>query len=675
MPIPMPGSPFGHPPGTPGLPMRPGLGAPGAAPNLPPPPNLNIPYAPGTPQGFVPPQVQPPQQNLAALIPPEQRFQLFVGSVVDGLSDGALEQILNIAGPVVTLKRIKDANGIPKPFGFVEYGDPETVLRCLEIVNGAEVKGPRGDTKTLMVKADDKVRARLDTYASSRPSGDEQTEALASIRSNLSHLLSVLDPVATSSTPGLHMQPRPLRVDMHLADLGPDDLPEESRGMITREIAFFRERAAKREAEKRAEKQGVRASDPVPQRVREPSRPDTGEKTESGEDAGRARENSVPTGPGRGWGARGAALRKGSPDREREGAGEKNNMGFVPAKRGQDENISTTKPTDEDEERRRLDRRRRELEMAFRDRERRWENRERSRANAQDRDRKRETMMADQEDRDRVSMRERLANFDDEREIEKGRETFYSDRARWRAIRGPFRQRERDMDAQDGELEIMQLEMLKKESEDFLNKQAEMFAKMSENKRKTGISLDDSTPIKLSLGVTMTRLKPTEGEQQRAREHRRVLGGDEDEEEAAQKKRQLVPINYSDEEDEEDEEEEEEKRIQKGQEQILEIVNMIPADKEGLWSWQMKWNMLDENIISNKLQPFARKKIVEYLGLEEEELVTAVVDHIRNRKSPGELVEEIEPVLEDESTEFVIKIWRMVIFESLTAEYGIQTST
>jgi RNA-binding protein 25 len=36
--------------------------------------------------------------------------------------------------------------------------------------------------------------------------------------------------------------------------------------------------------------------------------------------------------------------------------------------------------------------------------------------------------MAEQEDRDRAFMQERLAAWDDEREAEKGRESFYSDR-------------------------------------------------------------------------------------------------------------------------------------------------------------------------------------------------------------------------------------------------------
>lgn len=57
----------------------------------------------------------------------------------------------------------------PTPaFGFVEYGDPEAVLRCLEVVNGVSLKGKNGQEKALLIKADQKERARLDEYEKSR---------------------------------------------------------------------------------------------------------------------------------------------------------------------------------------------------------------------------------------------------------------------------------------------------------------------------------------------------------------------------------------------------------------------------------------------------------------------------------------------------------------------------
>lgn len=66
------------------------------------------------------------------------------------------------------VNRIRDASGKPKGFAFVEYGDAESVLRCLEVVNGVSLVGRDGESKNLMVKADAKVRERLDAHEASR---------------------------------------------------------------------------------------------------------------------------------------------------------------------------------------------------------------------------------------------------------------------------------------------------------------------------------------------------------------------------------------------------------------------------------------------------------------------------------------------------------------------------
>ena len=69
---------------------------------------------------------------------------------------------------MLKINRIKDASGKPKGFGFVEYGEAESVLRCLEVVNGANLVGRDGERKTLTVKADAKVRERLDAHEAGR---------------------------------------------------------------------------------------------------------------------------------------------------------------------------------------------------------------------------------------------------------------------------------------------------------------------------------------------------------------------------------------------------------------------------------------------------------------------------------------------------------------------------
>lgn len=77
-------------------------------------------------------------------------------------------ETLQTVGYIVKINRMRDAAGKPKAFGFVEYGDAEHVLRALELLNGITLIGQNREQKTLTVKADAKVRARLDEYETSR---------------------------------------------------------------------------------------------------------------------------------------------------------------------------------------------------------------------------------------------------------------------------------------------------------------------------------------------------------------------------------------------------------------------------------------------------------------------------------------------------------------------------
>jgi len=60
--------------------------------------------------------------------------------------------------------------------------------------------------------------------------------------------------------------------------------------------------------------------------------------------------------------------------------------------------------------------------------------------------------------------------------------------------------------------------------------------------------------------------------------------------------------------------------------------------------WYQIIIILQQNILNKKLQPFVSKKIVGYLGVQEDELVFFVMDHLRNKKSAAELTKEMEMV-------------------------------
>ena len=64
-----------------------------------------------------------------------------------------------------------------------------------------------------------------------------------------------------------------------------------------------------------------------------------------------------------------------------------------------------------------------------------------------------------------------------------------------------------------------------------------------------------------------------------------------------------------------------------------------------MWKWSVNWEFVDEAVVTEKLKPFVEKKIVEYLGVQEQMLVDVVEAHLRKRGGPGELVELLEGVL------------------------------
>ncbi|KAL7007880.1 hypothetical protein EMMF5_002527 [Cystobasidiomycetes sp. EMM_F5] len=617
-----------------------------------------------------------------------ERYSLFLSGIPIELSDKRLHDVLETVGYIVKINRMRDAAGKPKAFGFVEYGDAEHVLRALELLNGITLIGQNREQKTLTVKADAKVRARLDEYETSRMKDSRIENQTAFAKDQLDEILAAIRKNPTEGQDDGEEElnadgTRSYRVPAHLQDLAPGDLPEESRGLITREIAFFRESAAKREAAaKQAEDKRQR------------------EKLERDEPLRRSGPPSGPSVPSSGrqpLPAQGSqySSRADSPRNDQRGrfgsqasppprSASSDPMGrFVPSSaNGPPSGPSGSVLSDEDAERLRQQRQHEDNERQYRQRLSRWEAREKTKSSQVDRDRQSKHNETQADERRRLDMLARCRNFDDDEEAENGNEAFIVDRyesilqsllksaadrcleisrMRWRNQRRQASRREREQDQRDAELEAEEAERLKQESDQFLARQAEMFASMSASSSKPEGS-GEPTKLKLVGSATVdTRAE----EKLKAKAPAIFTAADEDDEDRGKKKRELIPLSYSDDEDEDT-------KAQKKQRKLKDLVGSIPNDKNGLWKYNVHWEQLNENIIRNKIQPFVAKKCVEYLGSEEEELISAVIDNMNAHKGPADLAEEVEPVLAEEAEEFVIKVYRHLIFELLSALHGIK---
>lgn len=71
------------------------------------------------------------------------------------------------------------------------------------------------------------------------------------------------------------------------------------------------------------------------------------------------------------------------------------------------------------------------------------------------------------------------------------------------------------------------------------------------------------------------------------------------------------------------------------------------------------------NVVEDKMRPWVKKKIMEFLGEEEATLIDYICKKLTENVSPEELLSLLAYVLEDEAIDFVIRLWRMLIYNLL----------
>ncbi|KAJ7178702.1 hypothetical protein C8R43DRAFT_974142 [Mycena crocata] len=569
---------------------------------------------------------------------PQKQTTLFVGSISGGITDATLNALLIACGPIKSFKRLITPANKPQGFGFAEFEEPDGALRALALLNNVELPALEEGcaNKKLLIKADEKTRAFLDAYASTRPL--EAASAQAS-KAAIDTVVADVTRLAEAST----SEKEKYVVPPHLHDLQEADLPETQRGLVISEIAQFRERAAKREREKLRELQAQNL--PSGPKMREWGRPkeDAAAPARQQEQAPREREQGMGKGA-QGYNKPVDFVRGGERERERE----------------QPKRALQTQ-TDEELEAERKEGRRRDEEVSFRDRERRYEPRERARILALERAIARQRSQAEAEARDRIDMRARLEAWDDD----ESDELFYVDRARWRNIRARHLASEQSADAASAAFEEEEAANLARESEDFLARQMGEMQALAEEQRRAGLLLDDGAPVRLSVSLgPLAAARDKEAGASKDREG--VFGAEEDEEEAARKRKvPLVKLDFS----------AAEAGPEAARERLEGMKAGVPKEREALFKAKVRWDGMTDSMIDRKFEPLVKRLMTQYLGdaEEAEELIMFVVEHLKDHKGPAKLVEGLEPVLEEEAAEVTTAVWRQLVFESMAYGEGLHT--
>lgn len=648
------------------------------------------------------------RESMLAIQPPtreEVARTIFVGGLGDDApGDEAIENILRCAGKLRRWTRARDADDKKCKFGFAEFEDVDSLEAANELFGqGIEVpafkagqlirEGENNEIKQikLSVVIDEQSQKYIEEWTSKRNEDDDarqfrldgckedMRQCLTSITNTDSFMANAAangdDAANDVNGDGKEGEDAEV-VNIPLTQQTEDDLadvPEDMRATVAAEIRAFRDRSNRRDLdrlrqeEEMEQKERQRAAGSRLSRLASPPRNGPAGST-----------NGVPLGPrDRTTGPSGAPLGPRG-HRGQMPSDYVNGVTFVGAN-GAVNGISLNREdedaeeSDEELEERRRKRREEELEKQYLDQERKWLNRERVSSSARQRDRENEARSNEQKERQKEAMLERLRKWNDDEENRLGHEEYYVDRSAWLRKRGAYRDTEARRDDADRANELREASNQQARDAEARG-QADAFLDQLDSDIATRSTAEPATSggaFKLSLGAAKNKVSAAASAA--APTSRRTVaeleGLLEDEEDAAAAGRKpalkplsdtsTLPTNGADLSDED--------RAAARQQLAAEV----PSDADALFAYKVRWSSLSSDSIEGQIRPMVEKKVVEYLGVQEELLVHAVVDGVKNRRAPEELVGELEPALEEEAKLLVKKVWRLVVFLSESEGRGL----
>lgn len=319
----------------------------------------------------------------------------------------------------------------------------------------------------------------------------------------------------------------------------------------------------------------------------------------------------------------------------------------------------TNNQTDEQIEEMRQSRIRLKQERAFEEEQRRLMARERMRTSALERERVRDAEYDARLERNKKQALKQFAEFVDNGEFERKNMEYYYNHATWVKNRMAFRRRELSHDMRDAEDERIELEN-KKNAEKFMSSLA------SELSQENAAS-ESQPKFKISLGAA----KKKQQQQQTA------PVSDNDKDNSKEKEvteiattaglSSQISVNYGAIKELDDLKDlYKEKQVEQPlYEKLCSLIDAIPkSSSNGLFDWNIHWDFITEDTIETRIEPFVTALIIEYLGIQEDELIGFVIDYIREHKPPQQLVSDLEDALDEDTIPFIEKVWRLVVFES-----------
>jgi len=362
---------------------------------------------------------------------------------------------------------------------------------------------------------------------------------------------------------------------------------------------------------------------------------------------------------------------------------------------------------DERYERLRMERQLRDKEQAYQERLKNWEVRERKKIREFERERQRSEERKAEEKKEARRLREFLEDYDDERDDTK----YYKSHALTRRMKE--REKEAEADARDRHKEREEIEELRKKlvEEGHPDPDAEINKRQNPDNVSQEESMDtqehnsDNDISEVHGGSEVSRVSSSNSNHmhtnsnnhsdhhhnhhgastsalssssahndmsESADSHRRkkltvrdVFNDDDDASEDMKKKRPLVPLDY------EEKKKPSKLSVEDKRAAIKQLIDQIPTEKSELFAWKMDWDQVDQSLLDSRVKPWVNKKISEYIGEEEPTLTDFICQKVMTKSSAQSILTDVAMVLDDEAETFVVKMWRLLVYETEAKKAGL----
>ena len=115
-----------------------------------------------------------------------------------------------------------------------------------------------------------------------------------------------------------------------------------------------------------------------------------------------------------------------------------------------------------------------------------------------------------------------------------------------------------------------------------------------------------------------------------------------------------------------------------GNPSIFELRQLVPRDRDAVFSSPIDWEGIFnpsrgggvKSTVIKSLTPWLVRKVKDYLGSYDRELVEYILRRVRLRTDPFELITDLRQYIDDEADELVKQIWSVLVFETARKQHS-----